>query len=810
MKQLIAAINKNRRFVHIIQPFMNVLKFKWLAALLFVLPFSVLSQSVTLKGVVYAKKGGESLDGVSVYVVETKQSLSTDENGIFTIAQVPQGNYTINFYILGFRKHVEKVTVKGSSHPSLTIYMEKDDDTELPEVVVNDEIQDKKNNVRISITKVTPKLIKGVPGVGGEPDIATYLQTLPGVVTTGDQGGQLYVRGGAPIQNKVLMDGMIIYNPFHSIGFYSVFDTDIIKGADVYTGGYNAEHGGRISSVIDITTRDGNKSKFSGKVSANPFGAKALLEGPIGKRKKEGNASMSYLVSGRTSYLAQSSKLLYKYINDSEGLPFNFTDLYGKFSANSGTGSKFNLFGFNFNDSVTYKSISKLKWNSYGAGTNFVMLLPGSPIQTEGHLAYSKYEISLDDKTNPLRTSSVSGFNGGFDFKYFLKRDEVRYGVEVIGYATDFITYNSVQREIRQNENTTEIAAYVVYKLTRGRFLIEPGFRAHYYASLRNFSPEPRLGFKFNATEKFRIKGAAGIYSQNLIAANSDRDVVNLFYGFLSGTSNLPSTFTTENGEEVERVHSLQKANHYIFGFEYDFTDDFGINLEGYLKDFTQLTNMNRNKLYDDDGTNTHPDIFKKDFIIETGKAYGVDFSMKYSNKTGTYIWFVYSLGKVTRWDGLISYNPVWDRRHNINMVFTQVFDKEGKWEANARWNFGTGLPFSQTQGYYASITQSSISGNPYNYNPTELSYVYSSLNTGRLPTYHRLDISVKRRFLFETKTIDPETGKEEKKLRSEIETVLGVTNAYNRANVFYVERSTQEVVNQLPFIPTLGINWSF
>ncbi|MFI5204172.1 MAG: carboxypeptidase-like regulatory domain-containing protein, partial [Flavobacteriales bacterium] len=169
---------------------MNVLKFNWLAVLLFIFPVTVLSQTVTLKGVVYAKKGGESLDNVSIYVVELKQSASTDENGTFTIAQVPQGEYTINFVVPGYTKHVEKVIVKGSSHPPLTIYV--DDETELEEVTISGETLDKINNVRISVTKVTPKLIKGVPGIGGEPDIATYLQTLPGVVTTGDQGGQLY------------------------------------------------------------------------------------------------------------------------------------------------------------------------------------------------------------------------------------------------------------------------------------------------------------------------------------------------------------------------------------------------------------------------------------------------------------------------------------------------------------------------------------------------------------------------------------------------------------------------------------------
>ena len=105
--------------------------------------------------------------------------------------------------------------------------------------------------------------MRQIPTVGGQADLAQYLQVLPGVIFTGDQGGQLYIRGGSPIQNKVLLDGMIVYNPFHSIGLFSVFDTDLMRNADVYTGGFNADFGGRISSVMDITTRDGNKKRLA-------------------------------------------------------------------------------------------------------------------------------------------------------------------------------------------------------------------------------------------------------------------------------------------------------------------------------------------------------------------------------------------------------------------------------------------------------------------------------------------------------------------------------------------------------------------
>jgi len=113
------------------------------------------------------------------------------------------------------------------------------------------------------------------------PDIAQYIQVLPGVIFTGDQGGQLYIRGGSPVQNKMILDGITIYNPFHSIGLFSVIETELIRNADIYTGGFNAEYGDRISSIMDINLRDGNAKKFSGMIGLSTFGANVLLEGPI-------------------------------------------------------------------------------------------------------------------------------------------------------------------------------------------------------------------------------------------------------------------------------------------------------------------------------------------------------------------------------------------------------------------------------------------------------------------------------------------------------------------------------------------------
>ena len=755
----------------------------------------------TIRGTVYEKENGEPAFGTNVKIKGTGIGASSDINGFYQISKVTPGTYTLEISSVEFKNIEFEVTVKAGRIVTQNFYMEENSEV-LSEFEISAEALERKTDVKMSVIKATPKDMAHVVAIGGEPDFAQYLQTAPGVITTGDQGGQMYIRGGSPIQNKVLLDGMTIYNPFHSIGFFSVFDTDIIRSVDIYTGGFGAVYGGRISSIMDISSKDGNKKHFSGKASLSPFGSKLMIEGPLKKLTDDGGATISYVFSGKTSYLEQSSKFLYSYV-DSAGLPFNFTDLYGKVSINGENGSKVNFFGFNYNDQVKYKAVSDLNWDAWGAGTNFMVLPSSSPVLIMGKFNISDYQISLaenDPSTGeqlPPRSSKINGFNLGFDFKYFIKADEIKYGIEVNGFKTEFNFFNSVGREIEQNNYTTELSGYIDAKIIRGLFVINPGFRAQYYASLKNFSPEPRLGIKYNVSENFRIKAAGGIYSQNLISANSDRDVVNLFYGFLSGPENLQDNIIREDGSVVERTHSLQKATHAIFGVEQDLGKNFTINVEGYYKRFNQLTNMNRNKLYDDNGDNFDiPDIAKKDFIIETGDAYGFDAVFKY-NIEKTYLWLVYSLGKVTRWDGVQTYSPVFDRRHNINIVATQKFGKNQGWEVNLRWNLGSGLPFTQTQGYYHLIDYSQGLGtNANTTNSDNLSIIYAPINEGRLPAYHRLDLAVKRKITISEK--------------SEVNITASVTNVYSRDNIFYVDRITNEKVYQLPILPSLGVNWSF
>ena len=753
----------------------------------------------SIKGFVYEESTGEPMMFTNVYLRGTTFGGATNENGYFNINRIPDGRYTLLITSVGYDTISETFNLSKGQSVNRKYYM-KETSQKLETVTITAEKIEARTETKTSVITVTPKTITKIPSVGGQADFAQYLQVVPGVIFTGDQGGQLYIRGGSPIQNKVLLDGMVVYNPFHSIGLFSVFDTDIIRNADVYTGGFGAEYSGRISSIMDISTRDGNKKRLSGKLGANCFGAKVMLEGPLKKAKTPDEASISFILSAKNSYLEQSSKFLYPYASKT-GLPFNYQDFYGKLSLNAPNGSKVNLFGFSFNDQVNnYMSLSDFGWNSYGAGANFLVIPGKAPVMIEGNIAYSSYTSRMIESDTPDRYSNINGFNMGFDFSQFMGKNTLKYGVEMLGYTTDYQTYSVYgHNRIGAKLNSTEIGAYAKYKAVLGKFLLEPSIRLQFYASLSELSPEPRLALKYNATDRFRLKAAAGMYSQNFVAATSDRDVVNLFYGFLSGIDNLPETF---NGDEI--ISNLQKANHFVLGGEFDLSRNATVNLEGYWKDFVQLTNINRNKLYPDTPENALlPDLLKKDFTKETGDAYGFDVSLKYEDQHW-YLWAVYALGFVTREyekaveDGveLVQYAPHFDRRHNVNVILTYTAGSKRQWEFSGRWNFGTGFPFTQVQGFYEYY--SFQDGINFDYTTTngELGVLYGDLNAGRLPTYHRFDLDVKRKFYFTENIM--------------LEADLSVTNVYNRNNVFYVNLVTSQIARQLPILPTFGLTFSF
>ena len=169
---------------------------------------------------------------VTVGLEGTSYGTSTDENGYYSITKIPLGTYQLMIQPIGFTPKKEEIIIADEKVISKNYFLEKDDGL-MQGIEFNAEKEEQRNDVNVSSEKLRPKDIKRIPSIGGAPDLAQALTTLPGFISTGDQGGQIFVRGGSPVQNKVLLDGMIVYNAFHSIGFFSVFDTDEIGRAHV-------------------------------------------------------------------------------------------------------------------------------------------------------------------------------------------------------------------------------------------------------------------------------------------------------------------------------------------------------------------------------------------------------------------------------------------------------------------------------------------------------------------------------------------------------------------------------------------------
>ena len=744
-----------------------------------------------IRGFVYDGDNGDRSVAAVVTAVKDKsdgtvvRSILSDNDGYYALTGLTPGDYWVRVSHPGFDTLYEKVKVLIGLNTKKDFYLQHISTMEAVEISVKGKARD----VQVGVTNIEARAIYKMPAVGAEPDILQYLQILPGVVFSGDQGGQLYIRGGSPIMNKVMMDGLTIYNPFHSIGLFSVFETDLIQTADVYSAGFGSEYGGRVSAVVDIKTRDGNRKRMAGKVGLTTFTSKLLLESPL-RKYQQGKNNSSIAISYKNSFLRESSRLLYNYANPDK-LPYNFGDLFVKMSFNSANGGYTKLYGFRFSDNVAFPGSTRYGWTSTGLGGKFLVVPEQAKTRVDGYFLWSQYSIEQKEQDAKPRSSSIGGFNLGMNFSYNFKRDDFKWGIELNGFQTNFQLYNSNDRKINQLESTTEINTFGNYRVVRKRLICNIGLRNQYYASLGNGSLEPRFQLRYMPWKSIGIKFAVGMYSQNLMSAMSDRDVVNLFYGFLSGPDNLPDSF---NGKPVNT--RLQKARHAVAGFDYRINKKQTVNIESFVKIFDQITNINRDKLFSDDEFNLDkPQRLRQDFIIENGNAYGGDVSYKYSDKHW-YLWAVYSLTYVNRFDGISRYQPNFDRRHNANILLNYEFDKKHPSEVSLRWNFGSGFPFTQTQGYYEKYNFQQGIGTDYNASNGQLGIVYAQINRGRLPYYHRLDFSVKRKWVFRE--------------GSEFNLLFSVTNVYNRNNIFYYDRVKGKRVDQLPILPALGCNYSF
>ena len=768
------------------------------AVIIFLFSVAAFAQTGVIKGFVYDKKTGEPLIGSNVMVISSKTGVQTDNNGYFSLT-LSSGSYILLTTSLGYDSNMITVNLLPDAVITKKILLNQQG-VELSAVEVSSRKTEKTTRINTGLTKITPQEMKKLPSAGGEPDLAQYLQVIPGVVFTGDQGGQLYIRGGSPAQTGIYLDGVTIYNPFHSIGLFSVFETEAVRSVDVYTAGFGAQYGNRTSAIVDVHYKDGNKNNLAGILSVSPIMSRIMLEGPLVKSKKDNGAGITFLITGKTSYLDQTSKSLYSNLGETfkNGLPYKFTDVYGKVTFNGDNGSKLNLFAFNFDDhasllnQATHNPDGNYHWKTFGAGATFVVSPSNSAALIDGKFAYSSYNIDLAQIGVPgdsiPSTSQINGFESAINFTYFLPHySQVKYGIEVSGLHTALNYYSAAGVSTTLDRQSTTASIYFMYRqVFSGKFIFEPSVRVQYYSELNKISPQPRLGIKYNITDNIRIKAATGIYAQNIISTKTDRDIVNLFTGFLLSPD---QQIKDANGQEVKS--NLQTSFHAVGGVEWDI-DRVELNLEPWVKYFGQIDELNRNKIFP----------VEPDFVAGSGKAYGLDLSAKYSDKR-YYLWGAagYQVVNYTSIgpDGnKQTYPTPFDTRFNANALVSYTMGKKRDWEVSTRFNIHSPFPFTQTQGFYENLNVSNngLASNLLTQNGTLTPLYANEINGGRLSWYHRLDISGKKHFAFKNKT--------------SLDATVSVTNAYDRNNIFYVNRITNGRVYQLPLFPSVNVTWSF
>ena len=234
----------------------------------------MISKSKDLKN----KENLETIIGASVFIENTSFGSFSDKNGYFIINDVPDGEYILKVSYIGFDKYEQKISLKQDLRIDINL---SPNSVLSREVTVTADKNIDKRNITISRVDIPLTQLKEIR-IGGEADVFRALQYLPGVLTSSRISNGLYIRGGSPDQNLVLVDGATVYNPSHLFGFISTFNADAIKDVELIKGGFNAEYGGRLSAVVNLTQRDGNGEKFAGLFNLGLLSSKASVEGPVG------------------------------------------------------------------------------------------------------------------------------------------------------------------------------------------------------------------------------------------------------------------------------------------------------------------------------------------------------------------------------------------------------------------------------------------------------------------------------------------------------------------------------------------------
>ena len=731
--------------------------------ILFILsiPWETEAQKIgTLRGNVSDSLSGESLPFANILIEGTYLGASADSKGNFIITGVPaEKNYRVKISYLGYKAKFKNVFIVTNQITQLRVVLS-------PETIRLQTIEkigdkyDKPNETDLGLQRINIREIEYLPK-GVETDIFRSLQFLPGVKSTGDVSARYYVRGGNTNQNLVLFNGVSVYNPFHALGLFSIIDPETINAMEFYKGGFSSEYGGRVSSVLNLITKDGNQNKFSASTTVSFLTAKASVEGPL--------PIGSFIISGRKSTFSQTLK---KFINYKEA-PFDFHDLSFKFNYSSKGDkglTKLYVHGFNSLDKLNNETPSEAsyKWTNNIYGAYLFQEWEYVPVYSETNLSYSGFygEVNPNESLAKPRQNAVDDVTLKTDVTYINdSRDEIKVGYSLKSVKTDLIFENLKGATTNLTRKALQLALYGKYRFLRWDDLgIDAGTRLNVItlSEQRSSAFEPRINFTYRVFRWLALKGAWGIYTQDLITLTNENEVISLFE---------PWVITPNNLKPLEAIH-------YVGGLEYDAINNFTFSIEAYYKVLHNTAEQNDAKTLSTD----------PDFIQGSGVAYGSEYLARYFTPaiqaTVSYsLSWIYK--NINDW---ISY-PKYDIRHSV--TFNLNYNWGDDWQSSVSWFYNSGLPFTQIVGYYDKL----YLGNLFNLGGLYGNYIPFTLlgdrNLGRLPTYHRLDLSVSKKFRI---------------YFSDVTISLNVLNVYNRKNIFYFDRKTGQRVNMLPVLPTATI----
>lgn len=728
-----------------------------------VMPGTVWGQEATLRVVVTSTEDGRPLHGanVTLKVPEAKEPSragATNQDGYLALRGVSPGQYAIRVSYLGFEPHHDTLALKSGTRVyniQLSVATHQ-----LTGLTVEARLAEPARQAGLETVRSADLSRIPTPGAGG--DLASYLQSLPGVVSVGDRGGQLYIQGGAPTQNRYLIDGLPVIKPFHISSFYSAFPQDLVQSVDLYAGGFGAEYGEALSSVLDVRLRPGNMKEYDGRVALGPHLASARVEGPIDR------GSESFLLSTRYSLLEQTAGPLL-----GDEAPIGFYDVLGRYSLQSD----------NYSCNVT--ALQTHDRGSLGAG------------QTREH-SWSNtvfggrclvFEEELD------RTFSIRGGYSGFDnsvgtagapeqaagrWRSYLM---VNYDEVFLGQPIDFGARVTVgQYDVRINE---QFAGIDQFNRTQGMvrlhwsmdwdmndyLSVSPSFVTRVTLDVEpSAEPRLRLTYRPDGTDQQELGLALGVYRQLDGGLRDLRDAGNVFTVWRPPLRDQP----------------LPSALHGILGYNQRLGGWFKASVEGYIK---RLYNIPVTKWTPEVGLDTEP-------VLADGLIHGA--SAQLETEEGPFFASIgYGWSAVTyeaatddlgAWvDGeVFSYSPGHDRRHQLNMVASYEW-REVK--ANIRWQYGSGRPFTKVYGYNLALNPTQ--------RPTEVpgtaQTIYERPFGARLPSYHRLDVSLERSFVLTN--------------RLAIDVTAGAINLYDRHNIFYFDTDTLDRVNQSPLFPYVAFS---